>query len=261
MPGEISDKITARSFTRNCWQLLSKNVSTHNSVLKNWATTVKDLRETPGPWFKWNTSKLVEERRLNIFFDKGFLIVQSLRDLVCYVVDLSDVPKCGSFNPYGNEQMAEKMDSIMNDIAKLLSERSGKEVKYGEWKEKLQKDLIYDKVSLLEFMQSEDWSKYDELPKGVKIQLEKLLGYTIDVEKPSETITKLDDRFINALVTKFVDELKSRFEGIANETSGTTGNSGADWTSGTSGNSGTDWTSGTSGTSGSTVRRRVRLLS
>ena len=35
----------------------------------------------------------------------GFIIAQSLRDSVSYVVDLSDMPKCGSFNPYGNEQM------------------------------------------------------------------------------------------------------------------------------------------------------------
>jgi hypothetical protein len=106
MPEEISDKTTARSFNRNCWQLLSKNVSTHNSVLKNGVTIVKDLRETPGSWIKWNmTTKPVEEPRLKILSEKGFLVVQSLRDSVCYVVDLSDVPKCGSFNPYGNEQM------------------------------------------------------------------------------------------------------------------------------------------------------------
>jgi hypothetical protein len=52
---------------------------------------------------------------LNIIFYKGFLIVQCLRDLVCYVIDLSEVPKCGSYNAYGNEQMdmqveVERMD-------------------------------------------------------------------------------------------------------------------------------------------------------
>jgi len=99
----ISDKTTARSFIQNYWQRLSKVVSTYISVLENWAATVEYLREIPGSWIKWNMTKLVEERTFHI---TGLLIVQSLRDLVCYVVDLSEVPKCGSFNPYGNEQMS-----------------------------------------------------------------------------------------------------------------------------------------------------------
>jgi len=119
MPREISDKTTARSFTRNYWQLLSKDVSA-NGTLKNWITMVKDLRETPGSWIKWNMmTKPVEEPRLKIISEKGFLVVQSLRDSVCYVVDLSDVPKCGSFNPYGNEQMKNESKGEMGVDFKL----------------------------------------------------------------------------------------------------------------------------------------------
>jgi hypothetical protein len=55
--------------------------------------------------------KLDVELRLRSHSEIGFL-VQFLRDPVYYVVDLSDVPKSGSFNPYGNEQMSEDIPLI-----------------------------------------------------------------------------------------------------------------------------------------------------
>jgi hypothetical protein len=64
-------KTTARSFIQNYWQGVSKFVSTYICVLKNLATVVKDLKETPGSWIKWNIAKLVEEPRFNIIFYRG----------------------------------------------------------------------------------------------------------------------------------------------------------------------------------------------
>jgi hypothetical protein len=186
----INDKTTARLFTRNYWQGLSKDVSTYNSVLKNWATIVKDLRETPGSWIKWNVmSKPVDEPRFKIIFDKGYLVIQSLRDSVCYVVDLSDMPKCGSFNAYGNEQMetpTEKMDKIMADIASEMSNRLIKEVKFEPWKDQLVKDALYDVESLKYRIanKKEKWSNYP-LPESVKDLLEDKLGLGMEIEEKS----------------------------------------------------------------------------
>jgi hypothetical protein len=87
---------------------LFKDVSKCNNALKeNRVTTVKDLREgTPDSWAKWNLpTKLSDELRLKTHSETDFLVDQSLRDSVYYVVDLSYLRKCGSFNPYGNEQM------------------------------------------------------------------------------------------------------------------------------------------------------------
>jgi hypothetical protein len=106
---EISDNTNVNHLLEIIAKELAK-VLKDNGFKENWITTVKYLREVTSTdsWTKWNMpTKLAEELRLRIRSEKGFLVDQSLRDLVCYVVDLSDVPKCGSFNPYGNEQMAE----------------------------------------------------------------------------------------------------------------------------------------------------------
>jgi hypothetical protein len=105
---EISENTTVNHLLEIISKELPKDVSKDNRLKENWIPTVKDLREvtTPDSWIKWNLPmKLAVELRLRIHSEKGFLVVQSLRDSVYYVVDRSDVPKCGSFNPYGNEQM------------------------------------------------------------------------------------------------------------------------------------------------------------
>jgi hypothetical protein len=110
---EISENTTVKHLFEIIGKKLAKDVSKDNRLKENWVTINKDLREAaPDTWIKWNLlTKLAENLRLRIHSEKGFLVDQTLRDLVCYVVDLGDVPKCGSFNPYGNEQMESDQDT------------------------------------------------------------------------------------------------------------------------------------------------------
>jgi len=192
---KINDKTTADDVLEIIAKELSKDVSKYNDALKeNWVTAVKNLREatTLDSWTKWNSPmKLTNELRLNSHSEKGFLVVQSLRDSVYYVVDLSDVPKCGSFNPYGNEQMEPSgkreisnediqvevnLNKLEQHIQELTNYLESKQVDFVELKD-------YDDQDLKELLQNAGFNEVTLRNKMLKYINEKLK----DKDQPSST--------------------------------------------------------------------------
>jgi len=185
---DISDNTTVNHLLEIIGKELPKDVSKDNRLKENWITTIKDLREAiRDSWIKWKLPmKLAEELRLRIYSEKGFLVDQSLCDLVCYVVDLSDVPKCGSFNPYGNEQMEDIViteSSSEEEVVKFLKEYNG-----GVFTKFVDSFKLFNGKSLLKLTKEdfETFAEDIELPKAIGTLLFRVLkpeiGMDIDAQ-------------------------------------------------------------------------------